>query len=608
MEALIVDASELTSTMVDERDLMTIRFRSEHEGLSFLTITLPNFLTDFMICLEVGRVSTHSFIGWKKRACLPAFLQGFTKLVFNMETGRLLTNANINAIAAIRQICSFVKKVKIECTSGRIEDAYHKYICTDQILDTEVANIPYKDIKLFSEISRLLVGTIFVDYSPDDILVHHGPGATADGRKGNDKFNPNDLCYYSGLVPHFPPGEGVLFANPLCEFFSKDAYIPVDHKVPVRVTHVPKTLKTPRIIAMEPTSNLLIQQGIKDYIVKKLEEHPLTRGHINFTSQAVNQRLALQNSITKTLATLDLSEASDRVHNELVKLMFDSNQLLLEDLQNSRSEEANVRGSMLTLNKFASMGSALCFPIESIFFFIVLIMARYKAMYPECQSPLSLRLINRLREPLFVYGDDLIVPTNEVDIITRTLRLFGNVVGLSKSFYRSSFRESCGCDAYAGRDITPVYLRILPPSNCFRPHEVVSFVATSNLLYSKGYERAAALLRRLVESQVGVLPVFTTKDHDGLGWNFGLNQAKTRFNPELQRLEVRTLVARPVYKQDRLTGYSALLKCLRSMEIRDSETTESDFVLKPCSSDPRHLSETPMRYTIKLKYSWVPAS
>lgn len=71
------------------RDLNQIKKRVTHEGLSFLTITLPNFGKDFENCLSQGKVTSLHFQGWKRWRCLPAFLQGFTKLVFDASTGEI---------------------------------------------------------------------------------------------------------------------------------------------------------------------------------------------------------------------------------------------------------------------------------------------------------------------------------------------------------------------------------------------------------------------------------------------------------------------------------------------------------------------------------------
>jgi hypothetical protein len=84
-------AAQCATAEVDtNRDLMRIKKRVKSEGLSFLTITLPNFGQGFESSLENRKVTHTEFQGWKFSKCLPVFLRGFTSLVFDVATGDLL--------------------------------------------------------------------------------------------------------------------------------------------------------------------------------------------------------------------------------------------------------------------------------------------------------------------------------------------------------------------------------------------------------------------------------------------------------------------------------------------------------------------------------------
>jgi len=66
------------------RDIKTVSDRTEAEGLSFLTITLPTFGKDCVYGLDQGFVTPESFLPFKKKgSCLPSFLRGFTEQVFD---------------------------------------------------------------------------------------------------------------------------------------------------------------------------------------------------------------------------------------------------------------------------------------------------------------------------------------------------------------------------------------------------------------------------------------------------------------------------------------------------------------------------------------------
>jgi len=161
---------------------------------------------------------------------------------------------------------------------------------------------------------------------------------------------------------------------------------------------------------------------------------------------------------------------------------------------------------------------------------------------------------------VYVYGDDLIVPSKEVEDVISGLETAGLKVNRSKSFAKSAFRESCGIDAFAGVNVTPVYARHLMPTSRRTATEVASWVATANLLYKKGLWHAAQLARSLIEKAVGTIPhVLATSPL--LGWySFDQKYSVGRWNASLQRFEVKGLRLRPHFEEDKIDGYQALMK------------------------------------------------
>jgi len=93
-------------------------------------------------------------------------------------------------------------------------------------------------------------------------------------------------------------------------------------ELPTRLVAVPKTQATPRLIAEEPTVMQYIQQAIMQSLVPEIESNLISGSFTGFTDQAPNQLLARKGSEDGSLATLDLSEASDRVANWLVEELF----------------------------------------------------------------------------------------------------------------------------------------------------------------------------------------------------------------------------------------------------------------------------------------------
>ena len=439
-------------------DIKTLHARVEHEGFSFLTITLSDFCKDLQKGLDRGYVDHDLFKSFSFSGGLPRFLGGFLDLVFDRGTGRLLSSPSVDAIFALRQLTLMFGKISLPCSDARVASAMKGYVeCENQIkeMDAKRDRRLYDD---FRKMSTLIWGDVLQKVDEDiyylRITPKHGPGATADRLKGNLKYDQR--IWHQRLDRVFPVGD---FLLPNARYFEHldqvDLIEPRDEQ-PVRVIQVPKTLKTPRIIAIEPTCMQYAQQGLMEKFVQYIEGDSLTSMYVGFTDQGPNQALAREGSHTGTLATLDLSEASDRVSNQLVREMTANFPNLQEGIDACRSRKADVLGhGVLRLAKFASMGSALTFPIEAMVFTTVILLGIQK----ELERPLTRKDIKSLAGQVRVYGDDIIVPVDFVRSVVEELEAFGFRVNLGKSFWTGKFRESCGKDYYDGTDVSVVRVR-----------------------------------------------------------------------------------------------------------------------------------------------------
>lgn len=582
------------------RDEKVFKFRLEHEGLSFVTITLPSFSEQFFQCLENGTIASDFFIGWKKKLCLPAFLQGFTKLVFDQHTGDLLDEPSTYAIHAIRQLCNFYKKVNLPCTEIRENKTLENFVQTDRSLDDTLRYSDDEDYQNFLKVSRIIVSS-FGSVEIDDLLPHHGPGSTYEAITGNKKYSCKNVSWYTCLEPYFQ--ESILYNSDESYNLAQENYKSYLSESTVKVITVPKTLKGPRTIAMEPLVMQMAQQSVKDYLVRKIASSPLTSGHINFKDQGINQRLALESSITRALATLDMKDASDRIHKDYVYDMYSVNPVLRDLMFCTRSSKASVLGQHISLNKYASMGSALCFPAMSLYFYCVIAtsLLKQRGLVP------SYKTIQKCTRSVYVYGDDIIVPTRMVDSAVSMLTKFGNIVSHSKSFIKSSFRESCGLDAYKGVNVTPIYVRSTPPQKWTDASQLISYVETANQFFDSGRYNIFNYMKNVVENVLGVLPE-TCENCEGLGWRFGA-EGKRRYNRNLQRTEVRSFVPCVVYKKDCIKDYNALSKCLCNLERKPIESKRKfrfiPFWEKVALSDEQHLDRSPRRGALTLKRRWI---
>lgn len=510
---LLTELGKLLCTSTT-RDGKTITSRFEHEGLSFLTITLPNFASDFQKSLEQGKVAPNVFAGFRRHASLPAFLQGFLALVFDARSGVLLDNPSIEAIDAVRQLTLLHGKLLVPCAEHRIKSAFQGYIeCENHVKKYDASRTPEMEndfrragLVLFGDVmSRLDEEVYWVENSTRGISLRprHGPGSTAERILGNQKWLPR--TWTSRLEVIFPAREFLIPNERYHEELDSIDMVEPGAEQPVRVISVPKTLKSPRVIAIEPLCMQYAQQAISRRLVDLLESDSILKHLIGFTDQMPNRQLALEGSVDGRLATLDLSSASDLVSNQLALLITRHHPWLSQAVQASRSRKADVPGfGVIRLAKFASMGSALCFPLEAMVFLTVV----FLGISRDLRTPVTRKLLQDFAGRVRVYGDDIIVPVEHVRSVIDSLEAFGFLVGLDKSFWNGRFRESCGGDYYGGQEIIPVRCRRPIPTSRKDAEGVISTVAMRNLFYQKGLWSTAGWLDEKIEKLLsGVFPI-----------------------------------------------------------------------------------------------------
>jgi len=661
-DAVYRDAcAKCSADVFDLRDLETIKSRVEKEGISFLTITLPNFSKLFERSLECGILDPACFRVFhriNKHEALPSFLRGLLGQIFDHKTGKVIFNeppTNVQSVdgmapddiptcvEAVRQICRLFSKVELPCSENRIRKAFRSFIEIER--EFEAFSLPDEKRAKFLATTRVLWGSMFRDFITDTITPKHGPGATADRLSGNQKYVIRR--WHDRLESYFPLVDNgyPLGIDVDSEELEIVTIVPEHDEQPVKVITVPKTLSSPRVIAIEPACMQYIQQGIRDYLYEKLESHWLTRSRINFRDQSINQRLAMKASRTGRYATIDLSEASDRVPLDLAMYMFEGNPDLRDSILACRSTRARLPDGQIVdpLRKFASMGSALCFPVEAMYFYTICVMALLDAQNLSCTQRNIFKVSRRVR----VYGDDIIVPSTHADVVLDYLQEYNCKVNVNKTFKTGKFRESCGRDAYAGYEVTPTYIRQPYPENKQQHASLVSWCATANLFYLKGYWQTATLMFNKLERILGPLP-YVRETSSMLGrFSFLGFESVGRFSPQsgdlsqpsYQRFEVKGWIPSPVYRSDELDGWAALTKSFILMDKKsrfgarylrgqqfDSATSysldgdlfhtaQSELIplftsrasLEDVAAvDQRHLSRSALHGAVTLKRRWAP--
>lgn len=565
LATLLIDVYSSLSEVISSRSLRLtlakVSKRVDREGLGFLTKTLP----------RLGKALDRALSGKYNLDCnelrLEALEQSKLPKLFGELFQRVLTNSGgclqspcVTSIKGLRHILFVFYKLELPYSPNDEQNVI------DQFKRTEVDILPYhqsfsrvaeaidecgwtKASILFEEgapivrKARDLLARVFLSFSTSEILPRHGPGAVSTKEQLQDKYrfrrvNPRiNACYpydeyYCSSAGH------------VCDEYRNFPKL-IEVESLAQVILVPKDSRGPRLISCEPLEFQWIQQALGGAIVKHIERHPLTKDHVHFTNQQSNQFGALLGSSTGRYATLDLKEASDRVSVGLVRLLFPKH--VFDVLKNCRTLGTVLPdGSIQMLNKFAPMGSALCFPIMAITLWAILTAGATDA---------------DARDSVLVYGDDVIVESAQAPYAMKLLESFGLLCNQDKSYIQGLFRESCGVDAYNGVNVTPVRIHSLwthHPS----PDNYTSWIESSNNFYSHGYYKVSELIatwvcaryRHVPTAELG-LPV------QGLICKPG-NHAplKRRVNANLQRLEYLCLVseARPIKRV--LPGWLMLLR------------------------------------------------
>jgi len=233
-----------------------------------------------------------------------------------------------------------------------------------------------------------------------------------------------------------------------------------------RFATVPKTALTDRAIAIEPAINIFYQLGLGSSLRRRLQK---ATGWNLDTASEIHRSVVRENSITGEFSTIDLSSASDTVCYELVRLVMPP--MWFKELDALRSPFTFVEGKWVRLEKFSSMGNGYTFELETLIFAAILSTLLEK----EGAS-------GKLGDDLFVFGDDIIIPTSHADSAIGVLRYCGFSVNTEKTFLDDTFfRESCGSDFFLGVDVRPVFLK----DAVFRPEELIPWINSVRRLYMK---------------------------------------------------------------------------------------------------------------------------
>lgn len=568
--------------------------RTTAEGIGFVTNSLPSLGK----ALDSALSSDALFecpTGFKCRrdSRLPVFLGSLFEQVFD-EFGIQRSDASESAVSCLRQILYLFYKLELPSSQSQIDETIQRFKQNEAELQHQVGPdlvsaqealaewkvnpflpvllVPSQiDLSILALARRLVCAVLaYSDPKDEKFRPKHGPGAVATGEKDEEKMIFKR--YFPRLAEEFPY-EIYFFYNltHLCD--ELHCYLSLDEsqEPTAKVVLVPKDSRGPRLISCEPLEIQWVQQMLMANMVQTIESHPVTSGYVNFTDQGVNRRLALRGSTRDSnhLVTLDMKDASDRVHSHLVRILFP--ETWVKALMASRSTATRLpNGEVVQLEKFAPMGSATCFPTEALIFWAlstatvidnILSEHPIEGAWKGVTNVLKLSQLLALLRPgtmhadlersVYVYGDDIILHRKDYPAVERTFNSVGLRLNKNKCCVGATFRESCGCDAYKGVDVTPLRMKATW-SHRPTPKQIVSLVAFQHALVERAWYTTAIVLSRIVAERIQLPLIRLERDRQGLAqvgpeylhWLLPDDHSDALLLPTVCRIRTRTVNGR----------------------------------------------------------------
>ncbi len=643
-----------------DRDVVTIEKRFENEGYGFLTIALPALDAALVQGLSSGKFTCPMHFKTVPGGTIPRFLSGMFCKVFDPLTGLLVEDPDVGIVKDLRTVLMLFKKTQL---SPENEDSLHTkavnefYQCDDVAAQVE---IPDRHDHLIGRVCKLLLNTLNVK-DVENARYKHGPGAVKEGYKANqkwaalynairrdditlrfaglwgigesqtlkDRMGGSEVCLQARTIQ----SDGVRNSaddhrldcrdNPGADFHKSPTWF-VDEALSLdgssrssaKLISVAKNSTSRRTITIEPMLRQYVQQGLNTILRDSIAECKVLRNCIALTDQSKNQVLALEGSQYDNWATIDLKSASDLLSVSLVKSVFRHSPQFLSSMMDCRSPFVQTEGKpLLRLGKFAGMGNALTFPVQSVCYAVVCIAA---ILDSEGTTPTYWRVLRASRR-IRVFGDDVIVDSKYAHQCVNWLEHVGLRINMKKSFLTGNFKESCGVDAYKGVDITPLYCRHRPElTTNASPSVIASLVSLSNHFWLQGLYSASTWLKNEVEKALGRALPLVSRDSGSLGWHSRLDaMTPHKWCRNTHRFLTRTLALAPIKREDKLDGYAALLKCLSLARVSPSpekwwdhkdqyDKYSRSLFPEPMAKDIDHLSKTSIRFRFRMKQRWVP--
>lgn len=270
------------------------------------------------------------------------------------------------------------------------------YVHPDLCVESE------KAIRGFLSSVRKAVDSLIGSRPPSSFDGAFGPGATYSDKSQMatipDKMSSCPTLTHNALF-HLVPWSGTLWATASAELWGSPSFVRGN-----AFFTVPKDATTDRGCGKEPPINVFYQLGLGREMKKRL----LGAGIDLYQGQQRHSRIARRGSVDNSVATIDLTSASDTVCTNLVSLCLSPQ--WSELLYSLRSPYTFLEGKWVKLEKFSSMGNGFTFELESTLFAAI--------AFTACRGEVSVGY------DFSVFGDDLIVPQRFANDVIAALKFF----------------------------------------------------------------------------------------------------------------------------------------------------------------------------------------
>lgn len=448
----------------------------------------------------------------------------------------------------LNTLLQFWSRLTLQDVDWIVDDAISSYLK----LEDDMASWSYPETTL--DCLRYIVTDWLRDFELDGLRPDFSNGATAEVKRGAGIAQK--VFAGSRTIELAQADAMISFASPYFNQFTLSTGCAIWQQVP-------KGIDKKRGISMEPTVNQYYQYALFKGLDSYFHDHP--EMGIDLENQDLSRDMCQKGSANCRYGTIDLSSASDTVTWPLVKTLLRDCPDLLRYIKLVRTPRVSINGKVITMVKYAPMGSSLCFPIECIVFAAI---ASYACW------------ISGIPQNFRVYGDDIIIDCRAFQACVELLQLLHFEVNRDKSYGPvSHFLEACGMEAYYGYDVTPCRLSrkldIIKLRQGVSPQQYEGALELANRFYDYGlFHCRRYFVADIMESydsvpfsvnrELGIYHPNPTNNHCVRYWSRSLQcvmvrilRAKTnadkgpavvRYYRTLEAIESRTVDCDPEYK------------------------------------------------------------